>query len=378
MDTQEALAALNLCIAPADEAHSLPPVFYSSSDMLKVEIERIFGSGWVGIGRSDRWASPGDFAAMDIAGVPVIVVRGRDGQLNAFANSCRHRGAKLLAGNGHCRGIKCPFHGWAYKLDGRLAGVPHMERAKNFNKDEYRLITFHAAERAGFAFLCLAQDAPGIDVWLGDFEALHAPWNLGELVSTRRREFEVACNWKPFLEVFNEYYHLPYVHPDSINDVYCPPDAPDDTAGAYVSQFGPTERTGGLLQSCQVDPLPTMKSLKGRNRNGVRYSWIFPNMTFAAGGDAVWVYETYPLGAGRCRVGMTACFAPDTVAMADFAGRVPQYYRRLDEAIAEDILALEEQQAGLNSAFARPGRFSPLLESNVAGFARWYAEQMQN
>ncbi|MGI9462399.1 MAG: SRPBCC family protein, partial [Aestuariivirgaceae bacterium] len=176
---------------------------------------------------------------------------------------------------------------------------------------------------------------------------------------------------------FNEYYHLPHVHPDSINEVYCPPGTPDDTTGAYVSQFGPTETTGGLLQDSKVDPLPVMKSLKGRNRNGVRYSWIFPNMTFAAGSDAVWVYETYPLGPGRCRVGMTACFAPDTVAMAEFADRVPHYYERLDAAIAEDIPALEEQHEGLGSPFARAGRFSPMLEPNVAGFARWYAAQMQ-
>ena len=100
-------------------------------------------------------------------------------------------------------------------------------------------------------------------------------------------------------------------------------------------------------------------------------------MTFAAGADAVWIYETYPIGPGRCRVGMTACFAPDTVALPEFSDRVVHYYKRLDDAIAEDIPALEAQQEGLNSAYARPGRFSPLLEPNVAGFACWYAEQMQ-
>ncbi|MGI9465395.1 MAG: aromatic ring-hydroxylating oxygenase subunit alpha, partial [Aestuariivirgaceae bacterium] len=213
MDNQDAFEALKRCLATADEAHSLPPAFYACADMLDIEARQIFHKGWVGIGRGDRWASPGDFAAIDVAGVPVIVVRGKDGVLNAFANSCRHRGARLLSGAGNCRGIKCPFHGWAYKLDGGLAGVPHMELAKNFDKRDYGLIAFHTAERAGFAFICLAGEAPDIDGWLGDFEALHAPWMLGELVSTRHREFEVACNWKPFLEVFNEYYHLPYVHP---------------------------------------------------------------------------------------------------------------------------------------------------------------------
>ena len=292
MTTLTPFEALKACMVPADEALSIPPVFYSCPDLLKAEETKIFRKGWVGIGRADRWPSPGDYSAMDIAGVPMIVVRGKDGQLNAFTNSCRHRGARLLSGNGNCRGIRCPFHSWAYALDGRLAGLPNMELAKDFDRDDFGLITFCTAERAGFAFVCLAEAAPDIDDWLGDFEALHAPWKLGELVSTRRREFEVECNWKPFLEVFNEYYHLPYVHPDSINDVYCPPDEADMTTGAYVSQFGSTEGTGGLLQDSQEQPLPVMKSLEGRNRQGVRYSWIFPNMTFAAGADAVWVYET--------------------------------------------------------------------------------------
>ena len=350
--------------------------FMQTIHLAKVEEQKIFREGWVGIGRGDRWKVAGDFTAMDLAGVPIAVVRGKDGVLRAFANSCRHRGARLLDGEGNCPGIRCPFHSWAYTLDGRLAGVPNMELAKDFERSDYGLIGFHVAERAGFAFVCLADVAPDIDVWLGDFERLHAPWKLEELVSTRRREFEVECNWKPFLEVFNEYYHLPYVHPDSINDVYNVPDAPDETSGSYVSQFGSTEGTGGLLQDSQDDPLPVMKSLEGRNRQGVRYSWVFPNMTFAAGADAVWVYETYPISPGRCLVGMTACFHPDTISAPDFERRVAAYYERLDGAIAEDIPALEDQQRGLNCSFAKPGRFSPLLEPNVAGFAKWYAEQM--
>ncbi len=376
MDKQQALDALQNCIAPANRAHSLPPPFYASPELQAIEAEKIFRSGWVGLGRADRWRDAGDYSAMDIAGVPVVVVRDRDGTLRGFANSCRHRGARLVGDEGNCRGFKCPFHGWAYKLNGSLAGVPHMDLAENFVRADYGLVRFTIEERVGFAFLSMTGDAPGIDEWLGDFATLHAPWKLGRLVSTRRLEFEVACNWKPFLEVFNEYYHLPYAHANSINGVYRPPDPSDRTTGCYVSQFGETEGTGGLLQGDQEHALPVMKSLKGRNRNGVRYTWVFPNLTFAAGAEAVWVYETYPLGPGRCRVGMTACFAPETVAESGFDDRVQHYYDRLDAAIDEDIPALQDQQIGLASPFARPGRFSPMLEANVAGFARWYAERM--
>lgn len=372
----EALCAeLALVKHPIDEAATLPPACYADAAVFIAERDAIFRTSWIGIGRADRWKQPGDYTAQVIAGVPTIILRDKTGALRAFANSCRHRGALLLEGDGNCRGIKCPFHGWAYKLDGRLAGTPRMEQTKNFDKSEFGLIQFSIAERDGFAFLSFQAGRTDIDAWLGDFSEMHSPWSMADLVSTRRREFEVRCNWKNFVEVFNEYYHLPYVHPDSIDSVYDLPDKPDATTGAYASQFGATQGTGGLLENQQDHALPAIKSLTGRNRQGVRYTWAFPNMTFAAGTEAMWVYEVYPLEPNRTHVAMTACFPPETVEADGFEQSVQYYYDRLDAAIAEDIPALEAQQIGLTSPFAKQGRFS-FLEPNVAEFACWYADRL--
>ncbi len=115
--------------------------------------------------------------------------------------------------------------------------------------------------------------------------------------------------------------------------------------------------------------------LRGRNRQGARYSWMFPNMTFAAGTEAIWVYEAYPLAPDRTRVGMTLCFPAATVARPDFEARAQHYYDRFDTALAEDIPMLERQQAGMTSPFARQGRYSD-LEPSVAAFAFWYAQNL--
>ena len=188
----------------------------------------------------------------------------------------------------------------------------------------------------------------------------------------------VDCNWKAFIEVFNEYYHLPFVHPDSIDDVYAPPDPGDDVAGAYASQFGATTGTGGLLQTEQASALPPMPGLTGREAAGVRYTWVFPNMTFAAGTDALWVYEAYPIGPNQCHVVQTACFPPETLSAPGADAKLAAYHSRLDAALAEDIPALENQHKGLAHPDARQGRFQPLLEPNVASFARWYANTIQD
>lgn len=373
MKTTQLTSALMGCKRDAETALSVPPACYVGADITALEIEHIFRGGWISVGRADQVKNPGDYTALDIAGQSLILLRDKAGDVRAFANSCRHRAMRLLDGAGNCRGIRCPFHSWAYRLDGSLVAAPEMDKAQDFDRAGYGLVTYRAEERLGFVFVCLNPDALELDGVLGDFAQTHMPWPLDTLVTTRRREIKVACNWKAFLEVFNEYYHLPFVHPDSIGDVYASPDPATKVSGAYVSQFGPTDGTGGLLQFEQENALPHMPGLKGRAASGVRYTWAFPNMTFAAGTDALWVYEAYPLGPDSCHVVQTACFPPETLATMGAEAKIAAYHTRLDAALAEDIPALENQQKGLAHPDAQQGRFQPLLESNVAGFAQWYA-----
>lgn len=368
-------AMLERSCAPVEIAQSLPPACYTQAGLVEAEARAVFG-GWVGVGRADMVADPGRFIALDFAGHSIILLRDRDGQLRAFANSCRHRAARLMDGAGDCRGIKCPFHAWAYRLDGSLAAAPHMEAAEGFVKEDYGLRTYRAEERLGFAFVCFDDEAPELDSVLGDFAKIHAPWPLDTLVTTRRQVLEVGCNWKAFIEVFNEYYHLPFVHPNSVNDIYAAPEPADEVTGAFASQFGATDGTGGLLQTEQDKALPPIPGLSGEATRGARYTWAFPNMTFAANSDALWVYEAYPLGPDRCRIVQSACFPPETVSTPGADAKIAAYHDRLDAALAEDIPALENQHRGLQSPDAKPGRFQPLLEPNVAAFARWYATAM--
>lgn len=373
--TPDLSAAFARCQAPVEQAHSLPPACYRSAGLCDVEATTVFG-GWIGVGRADMVREPGDYIALDILGHAIILLRDGDGVLRAYANACRHRGARLVDGTGNCRGLKCPFHAWAYRLDGTLAAAPRMDEAEGFCKGDYGLHAYAAEERLGFAFISLAPPAQPLDDALGDFADIHAPWPLAGMVTTRREVLEVDCNWKAFLEVFNEYYHLPFVHRDSIDAVYHQPDPAEQTTGAYATQFGATEGTGGLLERQQNQALPPIPQLKGRAASGVRYTWVFPNMTFAAGTDALWVYEAYPLGPDRCKVVQSACFPPETLALSGSDTKIAAYHERLDAALAEDIPALENQQRGLRSPAAVQGRFQPLLEPNVASFANWYATKM--
>ena len=141
-------------------------------------------------------------------------------KIRVFANVCRHRSAKLLEGKGNTSGIICPFHSWSYNLEGRLKGAPNMDDAKSFKKDEILLKEFHSEVRLGLCFVHFENNLEqNLDEQIDNFENIHSKWPMETLVSTRERTFNVNCNWKAFLEVFNEYYHLNNVHPTSIDTV---------------------------------------------------------------------------------------------------------------------------------------------------------------
>ncbi len=363
-------------IGPEAAATSgIPPACYADDALLPLERAAMFRRGWIGLGLADRWREAGDYSALEIGGVPLIVVRNNAGTLKALANTCRHRGSELLAGSGTCRKIKCPFHWWTYDLDGRLKVYPRMESAKNFDPADYGLVEFALECRDGLAFVSFDDEPPSIDAWLGDFGEIHAPWRLADLAVTRVREFDVDCNWKTFIEVFNEYYHLPAVHPDSINWLYPEPDPPESASGEFATQFGATEGAAALLAGAQGEALPVGEGLEGPYRKGTRYTWIYPNLTFAASQDSLWMYQAMPLAADRSRIVQTIAFPSASVALADFDRRAEHYYRRIDAALDEDLPFLLRQQRGLASPFARPGRFGA-LEPCVGAFAHWYARRM--
>jgi len=362
-------------------ATAIPPRFYRDDAMVAREIERIFRRHWICLGRADRLSEPGSFATVDVVGQSLILARDKGGVLRAFANTCRHRGARVAEGEGKCNGFACPFHAWNYRLDGTLRAAPQMADVPEFRKEDHGLIAYRAEERCGFIFVTLNPNAGSIDDHLGDFAALHTPWPLESLVTVRRREFEAPCNWKAFLDVFNEYYHLPCIHPTSINALYQPPDARDASAGNIATQFGPTSGTGALLEDQQEHSLPAMPGLEPPHRDGVRYTWVFPNMTFAAGRDALWMYEAYPNVDGSspaesCRVVQSICFPPETMALPDFDAHAAAYIERLDAALEEDIPALENQVRGLRCPDADGGALHAHLEASVATFSAWYQGEM--
>ncbi len=351
---------------------TLPPRCYCDPVFFQWEVETLFRGGWHCVGRADRLANAGDYQALEITGVPLFLLRGDDGELRCLSNVCRHRAMPLLQGRGRCDLIRCPFHGWSYRPDGTLAGAPTMNRQTGFDKREFALAQVRLQTLDGFVFVNL--DGQASPLSMTGFAGLHAPYALHDLRVTRRKRFAVACNWKLFLQVFMEYYHLEHVHAATFaQTAYQAPEPGDETfADSFVSVFGLHHGTGAVLQDPATrtfDPIPT---LDDRLSRGTRYTHVFPGLAFAAARDCLWFFECYPVSPGESVFYLNSCFPAATLARCDFDKIVASYYARWDTALAEDIEMLERQQRGMASPLARPGRSSH-LESAVTQFERWIA-----
>jgi len=196
-----------------------PVAAYSDPARAKLERERLFRGMPIFMGMSCRLPEPGDYLADEIAGVPVLVVRGRDTKLRAFANICRHRGAPVASGCGKARSFSCPYHGWTYALDGTLVGIPEAASFPGIEKGKHGLLALPVGERHGMIFVCLT---PGqqididVDTHLAGLGDEFSAYGFERYSYFASEVMTPAINWKFGIDTFLEAYHLPALHRASI------------------------------------------------------------------------------------------------------------------------------------------------------------------
>jgi phenylpropionate dioxygenase-like ring-hydroxylating dioxygenase large terminal subunit len=350
---------------------SLPRWCYTSRVFLEREIETIFLPHWQFIGREDEVVTPGDYLVRDTVGGPVILLRGRDEQLRVFANTCRHRGAALLAGGGNCRAIVCPYHRWTYGLDGQLANAPHMDGVEDFAPADHGLIPVRHEVWDGFVFATYAEDGPDLMTHLGDFPAKFASHKLGDMVTVGHDSYDVRCNWKLLLENALEDYHTASVHGTSIGTQQSFPEA---VAGECEIVCVPSDRALGVLLD-QATDFPHIPGLTEEAAQRSYFTLVYPNTQFCMTQDSAWWLTVLPTGPDSCRLDMGYCFPKQTLARSDFESQAPKYIERWRLTAKEDIEILEVQQKGLASIVRRAGPLS-WKEDTVASFDRWVLDRV--
>jgi len=335
----------------APSTMSIPNTLYTSPVIAEAEMRTTFTAPLL-LTPSSAVAEPGSFLALDLLGTPVIVVRAADGRIRVLLNACRHRGATLVEGSGSTRRFTCPYHNWAYDTDGCLVGVP--DRRKGFDNIDvatHGLIEFPSEERHGFVWAVL-DPAGELDLQhhLGPLDGELAAWGMDYHVAATM-ELQVGSNWKCALEAFQETYHFPYVHANSV--------VGQGTVSNIVTfdQFGRHHRLGVPLVSLGTDPEPA------EGENAVAIYYIYPCAVIATSPLGGEMLQFYPgQSPANCTVRHTVL---SRVPLADEDNRAffNDYVPLIQAVIRdEDAPVLERSGAGL-----RAGRTDVVLGRNEIG-----------
>ena len=197
------------------DGFSLPGWVYFDPEFFEAEKRAFLRASLQVVCHASDIPQPGDWRTLDFLGENVIVIRGDDGTVSAFANVCRHRGSRLVDGEAGCaKVLTCPYHAWSYGRDGRLAGVPHRDQYPGLRPDDLGLLPVHLEEWRGFLFVSLEAGAPTVAEMMAPYDQEVVPYRFEELRAIGRvtRRFR-PLNWKAIADNYSDGLHIAVGHP---------------------------------------------------------------------------------------------------------------------------------------------------------------------
>jgi glycine betaine catabolism A len=198
------------------KGHTLPRELYVSEDAFHFDTQVMLKSVWLYACTLAHVKNPGDYFVFELANNSIIIVRGRDDEVRAFWNSCRHRGAKIcLEQKGRAPRLMCPYHQWTYGLDGKLLAARSM--AEGFEKGEHGLNSVALENVGGLIFICMSDNPPPIDRVKADIAEQIAVYDLERLKVAVQDNYIEDANWKLVMENNRECYHCDVGHPELIS-----------------------------------------------------------------------------------------------------------------------------------------------------------------
>jgi glycine betaine catabolism A len=346
-------------LRPFGASKMLPRAAYTDPAVFAWEQQHFFTGGWSCVGYSAQVAEPGDQRAEPVGRGSVLLVRGEDGVLHAFANTCRHRGHELLACGAAAQrnAIICPYHSWTYSLSGELRGAAGFKGRGGFDTADWGLVELPVTEWHGLIFADGSGHASPIADSLAELDELVAPYEPERLVIAGQHHYDAAANWKILTENYHECYHCPTIHPELCKV------SPPKSGENYPPRPG---WVGGWMdlrdgtETMSLDGTSLGVPLRGLDATGLRtviYVNIFPNVLLSLHPDYVMTHRLVPQAADRTTIECNWAFAPEALQKPGFdPGYAVEFW---DITNRQDWRACESVQRGLSSEHARPGPLSP-------------------
>jgi len=340
---------------PLERASTPPAAWYRDPEIADLETLGVFGSHWQYVAPLSQIEKPGDYVTADIAGNPIVVVRGRDGVLRGFYNVCRHHAAEIATSPcGNAASLVCPYHGWTYGLDGALKGIPQFDGVVNFDKAQNGLVPVRVEAWESFVFVSLRSDGPALREYLGRMAEGVAGLALSKLRFTERRSYDLNCNWKVYVDNYLDGgYHVPFIHEGLASVI--------DDKTYKIETFGIV-----CLQSSPITGGGDADTNSVRRGDMAYYYWLHPNFMLNWYEGVMDVNLVVPLAVDRCRVTFDFFFAADDTDEA----RHRQSVAVAERVQREDIAICESVQRGIGSRGYDTGRLSVRREAGEHLFHR--------
>ena len=338
----------DLAPQPPATATALPARFYAGPEMAATDRSTIFDRSWQLVAHVSQLRGIGDHVVANLAGLPVIAVRGADGTVRVMHNVCRHRAGPIAQCDGlAAKALRCRYHGWTYTLEGQLRSAPEMKDAQGFDVADVSLPQLAVKVWQGLVFAAVDEaNAPDFEAFVAGIDArLGTDRGLEHYGGHHRASYDIACNWKVYVDNYLEGYHVPFVHP-GLNRLL-----------DYRSYRTELSR----WHSLQWSPLESDPALYGSG--DALYYWLWPNTMLNILPGRLQTNTVVPLGVDRCRVVFDSYYAD-----AGDAARRDADLAFSDEVQHEDIGICEDVQRGMASGSYVPGRLNPLRETGVHHF----------
>lgn len=338
-------------------ASTIPARHYIDPAVLDEENRHVFGRTWQLAGRADQVREAGQYFTTTVGGEPLLVIRGNDGELRAMSNVCRHRAGPIARGEGKRPVLQCGYHGWTYSLDGQLLVTPEFEGMQCFERNAVVLPQFRAEIWNELVFVNLSATAPPLADFLGDLVGDLARRDYRGFRLAARKDWELDCNWKVYVDNYLEGYHIPIVHPGLFKELDYPKYR-TETKPSYSIQHAPLRRPERIRTNEKGDE--------------AQYFWVYPNLMLNVYPDNFSTNLIVPLGHARTLTIFEWYFRDPDAAKA----QVDETIAFSDEIQIEDIDICEAVQRGLAAPSYDTGRYSPSRENGVHHFHGLYAEAM--
>lgn len=349
----------DLAVVPLGEARTFPAKWYTSDEIFALEQEQIFRKSWQFAGTMAQLPQPGDFFTVEILGEPIIIVRDRDGEIQALSNVCTHRGGPVATGAGHqpVPFFQCRYHAWTFNFDGSVRSAPGLETLRE-EKASLCLPRIRVETWRSLIFIALDKDTPELAPSMAGIDDVLKADPIADLKFQFSETFDIKSNWKIFQYNSHECYHCRTIHPDTVFNVLHPESLETLKSGdlwLYTRYMGKAVGDDALandVQSFGKSDTDSGETLEADDAGGFYALHMFPNLmiTYTPPGYAVLV-RFIPQGPDR-----TFLIRDHYSADAD-AERIAGAKAFREAVIAEDIEICETVQRNMSSRLFDRGRF---------------------